>query len=64
MLNKNVLNEEVNKKIAKVLVNYTKDCSQLSFIFSKNSMEDLDKMKNLPETNVFLEDIKIYILKV
>lgn len=34
------------KEVNYTIVNYAEDYSQLSFIFSKNSLEDLDKMKN------------------
>lgn len=59
-----MLNESVNKYIAIILVYYTKYCSQLSFMFAKNSWRFRQDEKNSWHWNVFLEDIKIYILKV
>lgn len=37
---KNLLDERVNKHIVIVSVYNTEDCSQLSFIFTKNSLAD------------------------
>lgn len=34
------------KEVNYTIVTYTEDYSQLSFIFSKDSLEDLDNMKN------------------